>query len=345
MSHAEVGPALDRWSAAGVRAAVATLVSVRRSAPRPPGARFAVSEAGDLAGSISAGCVEGDLTEHLRQVLAGTEPAVLRYGITDEMAFEVGLACGGEIEVLIDLHDPGDPAWAALRDAVAESRPAALVTGVSPDVRSRRLLVLADGGRAGGLGRPDLDDAAAARAEPFFDDDRARLVDLAGERLLFEGFLPPPRLAIVGATLVGEALCTLASFLGYRVFVIDPRSAFADPERFPGAERVLAEWPEEGLAEAGLDRYTRVVVLTHDSKLDVPALAAALRAGARYVGLLGGRRTQELRRAALAELGLGEEELSRIAGPVGLDIGADTPREIALSIAAQIVAETRGRIG
>lgn len=345
MSVDEVREPLRRWAAAGRRAGVATLVGVRRSAPRPPGARFAVSEGGEVAGSVSSGCVEGDLHEHLRRILEGAASDVLHYGITDEMAAEVGLSCGGEIDVLVAPHDPDDPAWRALASATEEGRPAVLVTGLSSPIRGRRLFLGPGGEREGSLGSPELDEAAARAVGDLFDVAGTRTLELepGAVEAFAEAFLPPARLAIVGASPVSEALCHLAAYLGYAVLLIDPRETFADPARFPDAERVLHSWPAEGLEAAGLDRYMDVVVLSHDGKLDVPALAAALRAGCLYVGQIGGGRTQRLRREALREMGFSDDEVARIRGPVGLDIGADTPKEIALSILAEMVAVRRGK--
>ncbi len=345
MSVREVYPKLHSWTAAGHKAGVATLIRVRQSAPRPPGARFAANMRGDVAGSVSSGCVEGDLYEHIQQVVAAGEARVVSYGITDEMALEVGLACGGEIEVLIAPYAPGDPVWPQLERAIDERRAAVLVTGVSEAVRARQLLLFPDGARLGTLGDDDLDQRAAEAVAPLFDVAGTPVIELedAAATVFAEAFLPPPRLAIVGATPVAAALCHLASYLGIAVTVIDPREVFAKDERFPEADRVIRTWPEEALAEFGLDRYASVVVLAHDLKLDVPALAAALRAGCRYVGQIGGRRTQRLRREALSELGFSDDELARIHGPVGLDIGASTPEEIALSIMAELLAALRGK--
>lgn len=357
MSLREVHDPLENWTRAGRRSALATLIRVRRSAPRPPGARFAISDAGDLAGSVSSGCVEADLHEHLQRILDGASPAVVRYGISDEMAAEVGLSCGGEIEVLLSMHDPTDPAWRAAGAAVAAGEPAVLITGVSEPIRATRLLIRRTGDPEGSLGSADLDEAAARAVRALFDHGGAQVLELAGELLgakpepnaapaplecFAEALLPPPRLAIVGATPIGEELCRQASALGYRVAVIDPRAAFLEAAQLPDAYTRVATWPDEGLAEVGLDRYLSVVVLTHDEKLDVTALATALRAGCLYVGLLGGRRTQELRRQALTELGLDVADVNRIRGPVGLDIGADTPAEIALAILAEMVAVRHG---
>ncbi len=344
MTAGEVLDPLLAWAGDGERVGMATLVKVRRSAPRDPGARFAVSEEGQVAGSVSSGCVEGDLHEHLRQVMAGDEPRVVHYGITDEMAMEVGLACGGEIDVLVEPFDAGSPVWSELRDVLASRGAAVLLQGLSEGIRRRAMLMYLDGDRTGTLGDGALDERAAAGASEMFDTGGTRILEIeeTGAAVFAEAFLPPPRLAIVGASPVAAALSRMAAVLGDEVIVIDPREAFATRDRFPDAARILHAWPGEGLEEAGLDRWLDVVVLAHDRKLDVPALAAALRAGCRYVGQIGGGRTQRLRREALAEEGVGEAELARIRGPVGLDIGAVGPEEIAVAILAEVVAVRRG---
>ncbi|MFQ5747205.1 MAG: XdhC family protein [Gemmatimonadota bacterium] len=343
MTFPEIRIALEAWHARGERAGTATLVSVHRSAPRLPGARFAASEGGDIAGSVSAGCVESDLHEHIQQVIRGEAPQLLSYGITDEMAAGVGLSCGGEIQVLVAAHDPEDPVWPALGRVLDEDGAALLLTGLDGEFRGRVLLSPDDGSRVGSLGDEALDREALAAAAPLRDTGAARIVELREGtiRLFAEAFVPAPRLLIVGATRTASALCHLASYVGMTVTVVDPREALARPEAFPDAARVIRAWPEEGLAEAGLDRYASVVALAHDAKLDVPALAAAIRAGCRYVGQIGGRRTQRLRREALAELGVDPEGVERIRGPVGLPIGAASPVEIALSILAEVIAVRR----
>lgn len=334
---------LLRWREGGSEAGVATLVEVRRSAPRLPGARFAASAAGDVAGSVSSGCVEGDLFEHIQAVLREGEPRRVHYGISDEMAAGVGLSCGGEIDVLVAPFEDAGP-WERLRERIRAEEATLLVTGVSEGLAGRQMLLLPGGERHGSLGGPALDRAVEEAAARRLDIGGAELLQLeAPEATVFvEAYLPPPRLAIVGAGPVAEELCRLGDRIGLSVSVVDPRETFASPERFPAARRVLHRWPEEGFEELGLDRYWSVVVLAHDAKLDVPALAAALRAGCLYVGQIGGRRTQSERRQALAERGLGEEALGRIHGPVGLDIGAESPAEIAVSIAAELLAVRRG---
>ena len=347
MSVREVMGALDDWSADGKRAGIATLVRVRRSAPRSPGARLAASEDGEVVGSISSGCVESDLVERLREVIADGRPRLVEYGITDEMAAGVGLPCGGEIELLLTRHDASDPAWQALGDVVLAGRPAVLLVSLEgepdgPDSGARQLLARPGSRNVGSLGSSELEREADAAIEPLFDHGGTAILELSGRRVFAEAFLPPPRLAIVGASPIAEALCHLAAWTSIDVSVIEPRRALAIPGRFPAAARVIEEWPEEGLARVGLDRWLNVVVLSHDAKLDVPALAAALRAGCLYVGLLGGKRTQRNRRDALKRLGFGDDDLRRIHGPVGLDLGARGPREIALSIMSQLVAVQRG---
>lgn len=345
MSFREVREPLERWAEAGQPAGVATLVGYRRSAPRRPGARFAANTAGDVAGSVSSGCVEADLYEHIQQVLESGEPRVVEYGISDEMAANVGLSCGGEIEVLLAPYEPGNEAWAALEEMIAEQRAAVLITGLSDGIWGRQMLIRSDGTRVGTLGGGRLDDAAVEAARPLLDTGGTPVIDLEEPeaRIFAEAYLPPDRLAIVGATPVAASLCHLASHLGIAVTVIDPREPFAKDERFPDAEQVLRVWPEEGLNEVGLDRYWNVVVLAHDAKLDVPGLATALETGCLYVGQIGGGRTQRIRRKALLERGFSEEDVARVHGPVGLDIGAESPEEIALSILAELIAVRRGK--
>ena len=344
MNLLEIGRALDDWVCSGRTAAVATLVSARHSAPLPVGSRLVANDAGELRGSISNGCVEGDLYEHLQAVLAGASPEVVRYGLTDDTGYDIGLTCGGEIDVLVERYDPASPGWLQLLQCVRDELPAVRAVGLSEDIRSANLTVF-PGGVAGSLGHAELDALVLRHARPCLETGHTGVANLetrsGAQRVFLEAHLPPPRLAIVGATAIGSALCGFASRLGYRVDVIDPRSALADPAKLPSARRVLHTWPDEGLREIALGPDVAGGVLTHDAKLDVPALATALETGCRYVGLLGGRRTQQLRREALRELGFGEEDLARIRGPVGLDIGSETPEEIALSIAAQLVEAQR----
>ena len=288
---------LRRWRARGdERVVVATLVAARGSAPRPVGSKLAVSERGELAGSVSGGCVESEIYEEAQAALAGGEPKLLSYGISDEQAWSVGLPCGGEIDVFVERTS-----WEELTPVLG---------AIESGDRFTRTTVLDDEGRE-----------------------------------FVEEYGPPPLLLIFGAVDTAEALCKAAKQLGWRTIVADARSKFATAERIASADELLVEWPDQVLAHTEPDAWTAVVVLTHEDRFDIPALAGALRSDAFYVGALGARKNQERRRERLLEEGLSEEEIDRIAGPVGLDIGAETPAETAVSILAEILAVRAGRSG
>jgi xanthine dehydrogenase accessory factor len=302
-----------RWRDGGDRVALATVVATRRSAPRPIGSKLAVSEKGELAGSVSGGCVESDVVLAAQKVLGGGEPRLLTYGITDEMAFGVGLPCGGEIDVWVE----------ELRDEV---RPEVLLTvGAGEGVGER-------------LEDPELEQAARRRG-------RSHTIEREDRTVFADVTAPPPRLFVYGAVDTAEALCRTAKLLGWRTVVADARTSFATRERIPSADELLVLWPDEALAQVQPDYDTAVLVLTHDDKFDLPLLEAVLRTDAFYVGALGSRRNQERRRGLLLEHGVEEADLDRIAGPAGLDVGADTPAETALSMLAEILAVRSGRAG
>jgi xanthine dehydrogenase accessory factor len=302
-----------RWRETGKRVAVATVVATRRSSPRPVGSKLAVSEQGELAGSVSGGCVESDVVLAAQEVLGGGEPRLLTYGITDEMAFGIGLPCGGEIDVFVE----------QLQD---EERPEVTLTVVAGEGVGER------------LHDAELEQAARRRG-------RGHVLQV-GERTVFADVdAPPPRLFVYGAVDTAEALCRAAKLLGWRTVVADARASFATPERIPSADDLLVLWPAEALAEVGPDADTAVLVLTHDDKFDLPLLEAVLETDAFYVGALGSRRNQERRRGILLERGVDESDLDRIAGPAGLDLGADSPAETALSMLAEILAVRAGRAG
>ena len=337
---------LDRWQERNEEIALATLVRVRGSAPRPPGARLGLTRSGKLTGSVSAGCVENDVFERALQVLDDGRPIVASYGIADELAAQVGLSCGGSIDVLIEPFLPED-AWQALRRAVQSERPAALSIGLTPgSLRGRKLAVLGDGLCVGSID-PSLDSQLVGEAQRLLLSGGTRVLTLpweGGEATLFlEAFPPTLRLYIVGATHTAIPLCRMAKELGFRVTVIDARSVFATNERFPEADEVLRAWPDEVLDDAMLDPYAYVVSLTHDPKFDLPTLARALRSDTRYIGALGSRSTHERRKAQLREQGFGQAELARIRAPIGLDLGGRSPEEIALAILAEMMAVRSGR--
>jgi xanthine dehydrogenase accessory factor len=318
----EVLAQLEGWLAQGERAALATVIETRRSAPRPLGSRLAVSESGLLIGSVSGGCVESDVAVQAREVIAGGEPRVLPYGIADEDARSVGLPCGGEIDVFV----------APVSDAALVAR---LRRAVEDGVRGRLTTVV--GGE--GAGEMMLELGASATAE------RPALVREDGRMLFVEPLAPPPLLLMIGAVDLAETLSALAAQLGWRSAVADPRRALLTPERLPSAGTLIDGWPEDALARAGTDEQTAVVVLAHDEKIDIPALSWALRSDAFYVGALGSRRTQAKRRERLVREGLSEDQLARLSGPAGLDRGGETVEETALSMLAEIVAVRRGRAG
>ena len=301
------------WRELGRRVALATVVATRSSAPRPVGSKLVVSEDGDLAGSVSGGCVENDVVLAAQEVLAGGPPRLLTYGITDEMAFGVGLPCGGEIDVFVE----------------------ELTEAERPEVT---LTVVAGEGVGGRLHDPELEQAARRRG-------RSHVIELEGRTVLADVQAPPPRLFVYGAVDTAEALCRAAKLLGWRTIVADARRSFATPERIPSADELLVEWPDEAMQHVQPDLGTAVVVLTHDDKFDLPMIRGALAGDAFYVGWIGSRRNQERRRDLLREAGLSEDELDRISGPSGLDIGAATPSETAVSILAEILAVRAGRAG
>jgi xanthine dehydrogenase accessory factor len=301
-----------------------------------------------MVGSVSGGCVESDVIERAQRVLDDGRPALVPYAGADEAGLAVGLACGGSIEVLIEAFE-ADDAWRAVCAAQQHRQPVALCVGIAPAaLRGRRLAVAADGTCVGSID-PELDAELAEAAQRCIGTEVVQTLDLSWRGVVASVFLeclpPPQRLYIVGATHVAIPLCRMAKELGFYVSVIDPRPAFASEERFAEADVLIHAWPDEAFEKIVLDGDSHVVTTTHDPKFDLPALALALRSDAASVGALGSRTTHERRKQQLRERGFGDAELARIRTPVGLDIGARTPEEIALSILAEIVAGRNGRDG
>jgi xanthine dehydrogenase accessory factor len=321
----ELLPDLERWRSQGERVALARVVATRRSAPRPVGSKLAVSEGGELAGSVSGGCVESEVYEVAREVLRGGEPRLLTYGISDDLALTVGLPCGGEIDVWVDEPDP--TLLQRLSEIVREERRAVVLTDLE-NAEQRLALEGED---------PHADELIRA--------GHSRVVELEGRRVFADVFGPPPRLFVYGAVDTAEALCAAAKALGWHAIVADARAKFATRERIPSADDLIVAWPDEALAQVQPDHATAVVVLTHDDKFDVPLLVGALTTDAFYIGALGSRRNQERRRERLLDAGVDESALDRISGPAGLDIGAHTPAETAISMLAEIMAVRAGREG
>jgi xanthine dehydrogenase accessory factor len=354
---------LERWWSAGEPVGMATVVATWRSAPRPPGATMLVGPDGTAVGSVSGGCVEGAVYE-LAQAVAGTgTPVLQRYGVSDSDAFAVGLTCGGILDVFVERVDrAGFPELGEVAQAIRAGTPVAVLTCVAVDSEDpagrlgQRLVVWSDR-TSGSLGTGRLDAAAADDTRGLLAAGRTGTLRYGyeGERrgdaltLFVASYAPPPRMVVCGAIDFAAAVARIGVFLGYRVTVCDARPVFATKRRFPDADEVVVAWPHRylaGEAEAGrLDDRTVVAVLTHDPKFDAPLLEVALRLPLAYVGAMGSRRTHEDRLARLREAGLSDGELHRLASPVGLDLGARTPEETAVSIAAEIIAARWGGSG
>ncbi|MER5916934.1 XdhC/CoxI family protein [Streptomyces sp. NPDC001982] len=348
----DIAEELHHWCRQGRPFAVATVSAVGGSAPRTPGAALAVDADGTAVGSISGGCVEGAVFELCTQVLDNGEPAVERFGFSADDTFEVGLTCGGSIEVLVERIEPAArPEIAAFLAAAARREAVALVRPVEGPAADRgRALVLRPGhDDLGSLGSASLDQAAARQARHLLATGTTgslTAADAAGPvRLLVESSVPRPRMLLFGAVDIAAALAEVGSFLGYRVTVCDARQVFATPARFPKADEVVVDWPQRYLAGTSVDERTVVCVLTHDPKFDVPLLEQALRLPVAYVGAMGSRRTHRDRLERLRAVGLDEGQLARLHSPIGLDLGARSPQETALSIAAEIVGGRHGGSG
>ncbi|MFC9680625.1 XdhC family protein [Streptomyces sp. NPDC056948] len=350
----DILPALGRWYAARLPFGLATVVEVSRSAPRDPGAAMAVGPGEEVVGSVSGGCVEGAVFELARDVVASGEARLETFGYSDEDAFAVGLTCGGEITLLVRPVTPErDPAFGAVAGSVAAGEPVILATVTDgPAPRGATLAVRPDR-VSGTLGASGLDAAvtADARGELALGATGLRHYGPQGQRredsvsVFLESFAPPPRMLVFGAIDYAAAVARIGDFLGYRVTVCDARPVFATPRRFPEGVEVVAQWPHRYLRDTDTDARTVICVLTHDPKFDVPLLQEALRRPAAYIGAMGSRRTHADRAERLAEAGLTEHELSRLRSPVGLDLGARTPEEVAVSVAAEIVALRWGGSG
>jgi xanthine dehydrogenase accessory factor len=342
-----------RWWTAGEPAGLATVVATFKSAPRTPGAAMVVGPRGEVIGSVSGGCVEGAVYELAGDVVSSGEPVLTRYGVSDDDAFAVGLTCGGVIDIFVERVDERRWSWLpSLAESVAAGNPVATATVIaSPDPAQvgSHLVVWPDRAE-GGLGSQRADDAVTDDARGLLAAGRCGTLEYGpdgqrrgeGLRVFVNSFAPRPRMLVFGAIDYAAAVARIGSFLGYRVTVCDARGVFATPERFPGADEVVVNWPHRYLAaeaQAGrVDGRTVVAVLTHDPKFDVPLLEVALRLDLAYVGAMGSRRTHHDRLERLREAGLTEPELARLSSPIGLDLGARTPEETAVSVAAEIIA-------
>ncbi|HEY3867965.1 MAG TPA: XdhC/CoxI family protein [Actinocrinis sp.] len=362
-------PQLREWIDKGAPFTIATVIDTHGSAPRQPGALMAVARDGRVIGSISGGCVESAVYEAACEVLENGRPQLHIYGAGDTDAFEPSLTCGGTMRVLIQAFSETTH-WGGLRDvldAMTRQEPVAAatvvrgtaITGGGTRAGTGARLVVRAPDVLGSLGDPALDAAITDDARGFlaqgttavchYDRHGGRIAaDCATDadvEVFIQTFAPPPRMLIFGATAYAAATARMGAFLGYRVTVCDARPVFATRERFPAGIEVVRAWPHDYLAATQIDRRTVLCVLTHDSKFDIPLLAAALRSPAAYIGVMGSRRTHERRALELRDEGIDEAELSRLASPIGLDLGARTPEETAVSIAAEIIGTRWGGSG
>lgn len=340
----DILPEIERWRQENKPVAIATVVQVFGAALRSTGSKMVISAAGDIAGSVSGGCIEGAVFEEAQKAMKHNRPKLLEYGIANESAWEIGLACGGKIQVFVEALAAN--IYPTLKQCLDEEQIVALATVIAGPGLGNKLLIWPDGRTQGDLGSADLTEHVVRCASDRLvthDPGRTRF-ELAGEQVdvFVEVFPPLPRLIVVGAVHIAIPLVTFAKTLGFRTLVVDARSAFATRERFPHADELIIEWPATVLEKLRLDEATYIVIVTHDDKLDVPALQVALATPARYVGILGSTTTHAKRIEELKQLGLTAEQLARIHAPIGLAMGAIGPQEIALSIISEIVTVSHG---
>jgi xanthine dehydrogenase accessory factor len=340
----EVVADIQRWRSQGEKVALATVVQTWGSSPRRVGAKMAITANGQLSGSVSGGCVEGAVAEEAFAVLESGRPKLLHYGVADEMGWEVGLACGGNIQVFVEPLDA--ELFTAVTEMLQAERAGALATVIAgPDAWLGRKLFVESGQEAwqGGIDAAvDVSVAKLAKQSLARGNDEQIKVPEQGIELFIDVLLPPPTLVMVGGVHIAIALATLAKTLGYRTIVVDPRHAFGTVERFAHVDQLLRAWPEEAFAQLTLNENMAVAILTHDPKIDDPALQSVLRSPAFYIGALGSRKTHGTRIERLRLAGFTQLELDRIHAPIGLQIGAQTPEEIALAILAECVKVRHG---
>jgi xanthine dehydrogenase accessory factor len=349
-----------KWWTSGETVGLATVVRTFSSAPREPGAALAVSAGGEVVGSVSGGCVEGATYELATSVMASGQPVLQRYGISDDDAFSVGLTCGGIIDIFVEpVSKERFAELAEVAAAVQAGEPVAIATVIDGPGRTGARRIIWPANRAPDAAKGTL--GSGDRLDQAVDDDArgmlaqgvtgVRRYGAEGERRLddlgvfVQSFAPPPRMLVFGAIDFAAAVARAGKFLGYRVTVCDARPVFATAARFPEADEVITEWPHRYLSRITVDERTVICVLTHDPKFDVPLLEVALRTPAAYIGAMGSRRTHDDRLARLREAGLTEAELARLRSPIGLDLGARTPEETAVAIAAELIQLRWGGTG
>jgi len=318
----DILPTLARWQAAGSRAVLATVVERRGSAPRDPGASLALNDLGEIAGSVTGGCVEPAVIREAQEILDGGPPRLKEYGIADDQAFEVGLSCGGTVAILIAPFD------------------LSLVPPLSAAVEADRAVALTVAARGKAIGAQQLREHPTGAVARLLEAGESALADVDGETVFVHALTPRPAMYVFGAIDHAAALASVGKLLGYRVTVCDARAAFVTRERFPEADELVVEWPDRFLGRAPVDASTVICVLTHDEKFDVPALLAALETPAVYIGAMGSKVTTADREERLRAEGVDDAGLGRIHAPIGLAIGGRTPEEVAVAIGAEIVEAT-----
>jgi xanthine dehydrogenase accessory factor len=356
----ELAATLAAWRAEGATVGRAVVVRAFASTPRHEGAVMLATADGRIAGSVSGGCVEGAVFEEIQAAMRSGLSRVIRFGISDEQAWDVGLACGGVIDVLIQPHVPEAVERAAVERPGRQGAGTAIVTPLpdgspgptpgphapGPGSKPSAAMVVHDDGRVeGSTGEAASAEELARLAVEAIDKGASRTVEVGGRSFFIETYAARPRLVVVGAGQVAIPLVALARLLGYETVVVDGRAAFATRERFPDADEIAVAWPDEAAGRIGLGPADAVAVLSHDPRFDDPAVLAAFARGCRYVGVIGSRRSQSERRARLAAAGATPEQLAGLRGPIGLDLGGRAPAETALAIMAEIVATRFGGSG
>jgi xanthine dehydrogenase accessory factor len=332
-------PEIEAWGAEAQPLALATVVRTWGSAPRALGSRMAVGADDRIAGSVSGGCVEAAVIEAARETAKTGTPRLLSFGVADDKAWAVGLACGGAIDVFVEA--PDFATFAEFVSLTSSEASAAVATVLAGPEAGRHLFLHADGQRRGSLKGP-LAQAVSGAARAALEEGRSARLEIAETDVFIEVMKPSPKLVVVGGVHIAIPLTWMARALGYRTIVVDPRPAFGSADRFAQADEIVSAWPDEGLGRVGLTSATAVAVLTHDPKLDDPALRAALPSPAFYVGALGSKQTQARRRERLLAAGLSESQVARLHAPIGLDLGGRSPEEIAVSVLAQVVQVRNG---
>lgn len=335
---------IDRWRSHKKPIALATVIQTWGSSPRKAGAKMAMTAQEGIIGSVSGGCVEGAVYDCGVETLKSHKPQLLHFGVADETAWEVGLACGGSIEVFV--KQLNDEIYQAVRNVLVEDKAATLITIIrgTDSIIGKEMLYRSDGATVGGIGS-GFDEAALTAMKAALTSRQSTRISLNDSTEAFiEVILPSPQLIAVGGVHITMALMQIARTLGYRTVVIDPRRAFGSEERFATVDKLIQKWPDEALSEIGIHYSTALAMLTHDPKLDDPALKIALKSPAFYIGALGSKKTQGARRERLLADGITEDQLKRLRGPIGLELGASSPQEIALSIMAEIIAAQNGKL-